>query len=895
MNANFIKYIICSVISIGLWLTTTTVYATHNRAGEIIIVPADSSCLTFKVYVKTYTKESSPADRAEFIITWGDGDSSNVTRVNGPLVGGEHQGESLGGDIKYNLYEGSHTYVSAAGCFVITITDPNRNADIINISNSVNVPLFLQSKICVNSFTGCNSNPTLTNPPIGTACLNKKYEHNPGAVDPDGDSLAYELTTSLTSGGVPVPGYSFPEGMTINTTSGTVTWPQAGLKGGASLQGEFNFAIKISEWRRIGKKVFKVGEVIRDMQVTVKNCSNNPPIIKPINDTCIVAGAPLNFKINISDPDINDKLRLTATGQPFEFTAVQGKASIQAPPLFGYFNNPSNVNFQWNTSCAHVRNAPYTVYLKLADSDFDTLYDYSTFNIKVICPAITGLIVVPLGTSINLSWNTAFCSTVNKYLIYRKETCDNNLPTTCETGMPSAWGYTLIGTNIGYNNTTFTDNNNGAGLNTGTTYSYRIVAEMSNNAQSVVSANKCAELKRDVPVLLNVDINTTDAAMGQVFVRWTKPVANALNLDTLQYPGPYEFKLYYSPSLNGSATPILINTTTSLHFATLNDTTFTHITSNTTTGSVNYDIIFYANGIKIGNKKASSVQLNATTNDKRVTLTWQAIVPWSNYKHRVYKKNTTTTLYELIDSTTATTIDVKGLQNNVNYCFYVQTEGQYSTLSIYHPLLNKSQEVCATPTDKTAPCPPTIAIKALCDTAQNNITWSDARDLGCGYDVVKYTIYNVMNDTINFVPLDSVTGTVNNYLHQNLTQSLAGCYYIIATDSAGNRSVPSDTVCVENCAAFDLPNIFTPNADSNNDVFKSIKNKYIKEINLQIFDRWGALMFTSTNANFTWDGTNYLTKRKCTDGTYYYVCNIIPYSVYKKNSFTKSGFLQMLQ
>jgi gliding motility-associated-like protein len=895
MNLRIHHFILKILTLVLFMLFASKAEATHNRAGEIIIVPTDSSCLTFKVYVKTYTKQSSSADRPEFIITWGDGDSSNVVRVNGPFVGGEYQGESIGGDIKYNLYQGSHTYASAAGCFTVTITDPNRNADIINISNSVNVPLFLQSKICVNSFTGCNSNPSLTNHPIGTACLNKKYEHNPGAVDPDGDSLSYELTTSLTTGGVPVPGYSFPDGMYIDALTGTVTWPQAGLKGGASLQGEFNFAIKISEWRRIGKKAFKVGEVIRDMQVTVKACNNNPPVIKAINDTCIVAGTKLSVNIHISDPDAFNLLRLNTTGQPFDFSVAQGKATIQSPSIGGYYNNPSNVLFTWTPSCLNVRTAPYTIYLKLADSDFDTLYDYSTFNIRVICPAVNGLTVTPLGTQMNLSWNPAFCNNVTKYLIYRKEACDNNLPTACEVGMPSAWGYTLIATNTGYNNTTYSDNNNGAGLNTGTSYSYRIVAELADKSPSVVSVNKCAELKRDVPVMLNVDITATNATTGTTYVRWTKPLAKPQNLDTLQYIGPYEFKIFYSPSLDGSAAATLVKSVVSPFFATLLDTTFTHININTSKGLGNYDVVFYANGLKIGNKKASTVELQALTNDKRVTLTWNTLVPWNNYKTKIYQKNNITSLFDLIDSTSETTIDIKKLQNNVEYCFYVQTVGEYSTTNIYHPLYNKSQQICATPTDKTKPCPPTVTLQALCDTAQNKLTWNDARDLGCGYDVVKYTIYNVMNDTVNFIPLDSVIGTTASYTHINLTQSLAGCYYIIATDSAGNRSISSDTVCVENCPLFELPNIFTPNLDSVNDVFKAIKNKYIKEISMQIYDRWGVLMYKTTDPNFTWDGTNYTTKRKCTDGVYYYVANITPYSIRKQNSFNLKGFLHLMQ
>ena len=42
------------------------------------------------------------------------------------------------------------------------------------------------------------------------------------------------------------------------------------------LQGEFNFTIKIVEWRNGSI----VGSVIRDLQLTVENnCPNDPPIV----------------------------------------------------------------------------------------------------------------------------------------------------------------------------------------------------------------------------------------------------------------------------------------------------------------------------------------------------------------------------------------------------------------------------------------------------------------------------------------------------------------------------------------------------------------------------------------------------------------------------------------
>ena len=64
--------------------------------------------------------------------------------------------------------------------------------------------------------------------------------------------------------------------------------------------GEFNFTILISEWRN----GYKIGSVIRDIQLTINNnCINNPPDISPIEDTCIKAGITLNINIQGVDQD----------------------------------------------------------------------------------------------------------------------------------------------------------------------------------------------------------------------------------------------------------------------------------------------------------------------------------------------------------------------------------------------------------------------------------------------------------------------------------------------------------------------------------------------------------------------------------------------------------------
>lgn len=51
-----------------------------------------------------------------------------------------------------------------------------------------------------------------------------------------------------------------------------------------------------------------------------------------------------------------------------------------------------------------------------------------------------------------------------------------------------------------------------------------------------------------------------------------------------------------------------------------------------------------------------------------------------------------------------------------------------------------------------------------------------------------------------------------------------------------------------------VPNAFTPNGDGENDVLY-VRGQHLTEIDLKIFDRWGELVFESTDQSIGWDGT----------------------------------------
>lgn len=63
------------------------------------------------------------------------------------------------------------------------------------------------------------------------------------------------------------------------------------------------------------------------------------------------------------------------------------------------------------------------------------------------------------------------------------------------------------------------------------------------------------------------------------------------------------------------------------------------------------------------------------------------------------------------------------------------------------------------------------------------------------------------------------------------------------------------------------PTAFTPNGDNNNDTYR-ISYVNIRDFQIQIFNRWGQLVFESDNPDFEWDGVNTKNMRPVGEGVY---------------------------
>ena len=96
-------------------------------------------------------------------------------------------------------------------------------------------------------------------------------------------------------------------------------------------------------------------------------------------------------------------------------------------------------------------------------------------------------------------------------------------------------------------------------------------------------------------------------------------------------------------------------------------------------------------------------------------------------------------------------------------------------------------------------------------------------------------------------PLDLSTSV---FVNQNTT------FYFVVTDGFCVDSIPvfvkTYEIFCEDPFIF-VPNAFSPNGDGNNDIL-FVRGNYIENMIFRVFNRWGELVFESTDPTIGWNG-----------------------------------------
>lgn len=79
-------------------------------------------------------------------------------------------------------------------------------------------------------------------------------------------------------------------------------------------------------------------------------------------------------------------------------------------------------------------------------------------------------------------------------------------------------------------------------------------------------------------------------------------------------------------------------------------------------------------------------------------------------------------------------------------------------------------------------------------------------------------------------------------------------YVVLITDTNGCKVTRQVTVTVLHSNRFFVPNSFSPNGDGSND-YLYVRGNNLYGIRFTIFDRWGEMIFETTDPSIPWDGT----------------------------------------
>ncbi|MFD2720550.1 gliding motility-associated C-terminal domain-containing protein [Hymenobacter monticola] len=961
--------LLLTIIAAGLSLRPDSAWATHIRAGDIQAKPDtvtnNPRRVFFKLVLYTDNSSSVPADFAT--VFYGDGTSSCSPGVprSGPrraIPGNtdtsvniyyfDHVYPSTGSFTVSYIGENRNAGVlnmdnSVNTTFYISTTitiDPalGRNRSPIFTAPAVDkaarnqvylhnpaaydadgdsLAFHLRSSQMVPlGITGTQGPPcagTGTNNPAPVPVTNFRL--------PNSTSITGSTPLQVAYGGTPPGRVGDPAIFEQDVNTGQITWnaPEA--------LGFYNVAFEVEEWRRTPLGRRRIGVVIRDMQIIVTASNNLRPTITVPADICVVAGQTVTGSVTAVDDATGG-----AQQTPISLFAYSGiippatfRQSQTGPPQ-------AQGTFTWQTDCSNVARLPYLVVFKAQDSPAapaPPLIDEKAWRITVVGPPPQNLRATPATgtlTSAVLTWNPYICTNASQIHIYRKVNSSNFVPGPCDTGIPASAGYTRIGT-VAASATTFTDTNLNAsgvaqGLDRGQTYCYRIYAEfpLPAGGASIASQEACVSFQGNAARLVKVDVENTSTTTGQMQVCWTRPrPAGGGTFD-----GTPSYVLSRGEGLNPSTfAPIAT-------LSSLVDTCYTDTQLNTQDLQYTYKLEFVRTfppgdaraPIREASPTASSVRTSAVPASAAATavrVSWTYNVPWDNASRPAIVFRRTGSSGAFVRIGTAPTTNSGGtytdsdptLVKGQTYCYYVQTDGQYPGVAYLNSLQNRSQVRCLVL--QSPPCTPKLTLEPTnCDELAarpqyptpndrytNRLSWtlSDS-PTGCDTNVSGYRVYYRPTPSGAFTFLG--TTAQPSYVHSDLASN-GGCYAVQAVGNGGVLSDTSNVACQDNCLFFVLPNVFTPNGDNQNAVFRPKNNSPVRRVHFQAFNRWGVKVFENTTTAsdpvlINWDGGGPVGEaaagpgRKASDGVYFYLAEV-EFADFSSTKRTYKGWVEIIR
>jgi gliding motility-associated-like protein len=749
----------------------------------------------------------------------------------------------------------------AAG-YVMAVQDALRVSGIINISSSGNSGITITAMIpgTINSVDyHQNSSPNFLFLDTAIVCYNGTFSYPFKATDTDGDSLSYTFgnglnvtspsgqTSSSVPGSPPYPTLTYTSGYSGTSPLGSSVTidPATGLLSGTApnTTGEYVVAVYVKEWRN----GVLIDSIKKELQIYVYNCTLSAASLNATYINCN------NFTFTFQNESTASNI--TSYSWDFGVPGITTDVSTAATPTYTY-------------------PAAGTYTLKLKVGNASGCVDSATATVKVypgFTPAFTftgscyqapfqftDATVAQYGTVNSWSWNFGdnnSATTQNPANTYASAgTYTVTLAVSSSVGCTGNVSHTITASDKPDLTLPFTDtlictidtlpliaNVTGTGI----TYSW----SPNYNIQNANTANPLVWPKDTTVYTITVTQNAC-VATGSITVNTLDYITVQLPADTTVCktdsfklnPVSYALQYVWSPGTGLSSTTVKYP----MAYAD-NDITYT-VTANLgkcqdqtamRVKVVPYPKVYAGTDTTIC--YGSQAQLNATM--VAANFTWAPVSTLTN-------SNTLTPIAHPTTSTSyvITVTDVLGCPKPVS-----------DTVSVF--VIPKIIVFAGNDTAVVVGQP--LQLQAIANNGITfNYTWNPA---------------SWLSDPAIYNPIATFPSSVDSITYVVTAATDEGCY---GTDAMTVK------VFKTNADIF-MPNAFSPNGDGKNDLFKPVLVGISRLSVFSIYNRWGQMVYTTSQNGKGWDGTIHGTKQD--SGTYVYMVSGIDYQgkvVTKKGAFT---------
>ena len=472
-----------------------------------------------------------------------------------------------------------------------------------------------------------------------------------------------------------------------------------------------------------------------------------------------------------------------------------------------------------NPSKSFTASGVYTVSLKVTDifgcTDSVVKTNYLT-ALDSTLPAniVTKVATVNNNREIDLNWNTSLDANFTQYQLFRKEASANN--------------FTLVFASTNISDSSFKDLAVQVGV---TPYTYIMVQK------NVCGRNSALDLAyAHTTVHLSTEPSAQAREIG-VSLKWNKYVGFLANTrgNTVA-----EYRVFRKETTSNNFTLVatLTGEDTSFTDKGLCSDNYTYrveaVAQNGTIASSNWSTSHNA----VFSFRDRLDLMNATvTTENHVALIWKSAPIFNAALYQILRKDAITGDYlriAQVSATDTTFVDETAQADKKSYSYKIRVI-----------------DACGNSNDLSNEAT-SIFVQMETKEFQVSLNWNQYNEWKNG---VQYYIIDRLNPTTGqFDSIATVRGTsyTEDPSHLNLANYV---YRVRGIEQSGNQMVSVSNI-VKNTLkpTLYIPTAFTPNGDQLNDQFKVV-GMHIKEIEIEIYNRWGEMIFHTNNINDGWDGT----------------------------------------